>query len=59
MKAKKKVPTQQAPKRQPTHNVFVVTDDNWEIVGVAWEHQDGQGLSIKIAGVGSYALRKR
>ena len=43
------------PKKAPTHTAYNVreftkatgeTDANWLKLGVAWEHEDGEGLNI-------------
>lgn len=43
----------QPEKKQPTHDVFVVTGEGkeafWQKVGAAWENKDGLGYNIQLS----------
>jgi hypothetical protein len=40
---------------RPTHNVFVVEGEGdkafWTKIGVAWQHDDGEGLNITLTAI--------
>ena len=40
---------------RPTHNVFVVEGEGdkafWTKIGVAWQHNDGDGLNITLSAI--------
>lgn len=50
-KAKETTP----PKNLPSHGVFVVENEGatayWTRIGVAWAHQDGEGLNIQLSAI--------
>ena len=54
-----------APKAQPSHIVYQVTDRNddkaiWTRIGAAWPHQDGKGFNLQLSALplnGRIALR--
>lgn len=46
--------TEQRTNKRPTHRVYAVTkrnsgESNWDEVGAAWAHGDGNGFSLKLS----------
>lgn len=45
--------TQSRTSKRPTHRVYAVTqrkngDSNWQEIGAAWAHNDGQGFNLQV-----------
>jgi hypothetical protein len=44
--------TTKTSKRKPSHGIYHVTGEGeaarWTKIGVAWSHQDGEGLSLQL-----------